>query len=116
MSEYESTHGNVRISHDVVASVAGLAAIETEGVHAMSEGISEGWAKKLSGKNIQRGVAVHIEEEWTSVELRIIVKHGENIQKICRSLQSNVKEAVENMTGLQVKEVNVRVDGVSVQS
>lgn len=104
--------GVIRISDDVVATIAGLAALETPGIAAMSGGISEGLAKRLSGKNVQKGVSVEVGQLEAAIDLRIIVHYGIPIQEVCRQLQLNVREAVTNMTGLQVVEVNVKVEGV----
>ncbi|PYI54404.1 Asp23/Gls24 family envelope stress response protein [Paenibacillus flagellatus] len=109
----ENQTGMIRISDDVVATIAGLAALETPGVAAMSGGISEGLAKRLSGKNVQKGVSVEVGQLEAAIDLRVIVNYGSKIQEVCRSLQENVKEAVENMTGLNVVEVNVKVEGVA---
>src|SRR5690606_40911107 len=105
--------GLIRISDDVVATIAGLAALETPGIAAMSGGISEGLAKRLSGKNVQRGVSVEVGQLETAIDLRVIVHYGSRIQDVCRELQENVKDAITTMTGLQVVEVNVRVEGVA---
>lgn len=112
MSDTNET-GLIRISDDVVATIAGLAALETVGITAMSGGISEGLAKRLSGKNVQKGIAVEVGQEEAIVHLRVIVQYGTKIQEVCRELQYNVREAIENMTGLHVVEVNVKVEGVS---
>ena len=105
--------GIIRISDDVVATIAGLAALETPGIAAMSGGISEGLAKRLSGKNAQKGVSVEVGQLEAAIDLRIIVKYGIPIQEVCRQLQENVREAVANMTGLHVVEVNIKVEGVA---
>lgn len=105
--------GVIRISDDVVATIAGLAALETPGIAAMSGGISEGLAKRLSGKNVQKGVSVEVGQLEAAIDLRIIVHYGIPIQEVCRQLQLNVRESVENMTGLHVVEVNVKVEGVA---
>ncbi|MDB5052551.1 MAG: hypothetical protein JWM44_601 [Bacilli bacterium] len=112
MSEENQT-GLIRISDDVVATIAGLAALETPGIAAMSGGISEGLAKRLSGRNVQKGVSVEVGQLEAAVDLRIIINYGSQIQDVCRDLQFNVREAIENMTGLRVVEVNVKVEGVS---
>jgi uncharacterized alkaline shock family protein YloU len=112
MSEENQT-GIIRISDDVVSTIAGLAALETPGVAAMSGGISEGLAKRLSGKNVQKGVSVEVGQVEAAIDLRVIVNYGSRIQDVCRDLQENVREAVENMTGLTVVEVNVKVEGVA---
>lgn len=105
--------GSIRISNDVVATIAGLAAVETPGVAAMSGGISEGLAKRLSGKNVQKGVSVEVGQSEAAVDLRVVVIYGVQIHEVCRLLQENVRDAVENMTGLNVVEVNVKVEGVA---
>jgi uncharacterized alkaline shock family protein YloU len=79
----------------------------------MSGGISEGLAKRLSGKNAQRGVSVEVGQLEAAIDLRVIVQYGIKIQDVCRDLQDNVRDAVENMTGLRVVEVNVKVEGVA---
>ncbi|KIL41157.1 membrane protein [Gordoniibacillus kamchatkensis] len=112
MSE-QSQSGLIRISDDVVSTIAGLAALETPGIAAMSGGISEGLAKRLSGKNAQKGVSVEVGQLEAAIDLRVIVQYGSKIQDVCRDLQDNVRDAVENMTGLRVVEVNVKVEGVA---
>lgn len=109
----EIQSGIIRISDDVVATIAGLAALETPGIAAMSGGISEGLAKRLSGKNAQKGVSVEVGQLEAAIDLRIIVKYGIPIQEVCRQLQENVRETVTNMTGLHVVEVNIKVEGVA---
>jgi len=112
MSEELQT-GLIRISDDVVATIAGLAALETPGIAAMSGGISEGLAKRLSGKNVQKGVSVEVGQLEAAIDLRVIVHYGSKIQEVCQDLQYNVRESVQNMTGLNVVEVNVKVEGVA---
>lgn len=108
----ENEQGFVKISNDVVSTIAGLAAMDTEGVAGMSGGISEGLTKKLSGKQVQKGVAVEVGQEEAAIDLRVVISYGSKIHEVCREIQINVKEAVENMTGLTVVEVNVKVEGV----
>jgi len=108
------SNGIIRISDDVVATVAGLAALDTPGIAAMSGGISEGWAKRLTGKNAQRGVAVEVGEREAAIDLRVIVHYGVAIHDVCWQLQERVREAVQTMTGLTVVEVNVKVEGVQL--
>ncbi|WP_046214844.1 Asp23/Gls24 family envelope stress response protein [Paenibacillus wulumuqiensis] len=105
--------GTIKIADDVVAKVAGMAALETPGIAAMSGGLSEGFAKRLSGKNVQKGVTVEVGQSEAAIDLRIIVLYETPIHEVCRMLQQNVREAVENLTGLKVVEVNVKVEGVA---
>ncbi|MBN2908739.1 Asp23/Gls24 family envelope stress response protein [Polycladomyces sp. WAk] len=109
------SQGTVRIADDVVAVIAGLAATKTKGIASMSGGITEGLAKRVSGKNVTRGVSVEVGQVETAIDLRVIVEYGVKINEVARELQQNVKEAVETMTGLRVVEVNVKVEGVDVK-
>lgn len=106
------SHGTIQIADDVVAVIAGLAATKTKGIAGMSGGITEGWAKRVGGKNVTRGVSVEVGQVEAAIDLRVIVEYGVKINEVARQLQENVKEAVETMTGLRVVEVNVKVEGV----
>lgn len=105
-------YGMVKIADDVVAVIAGIAAADTEGVVSMSGGIVEGLARRVSGKNVHKGVHVEVGELEAAIDLRVIVYYGVKIDEVCKKLQFQVKEAVESMTGLNVVEVNVKVEGV----
>lgn len=106
--------GSIRISNDVISKIAGKAAMSTPQITAMSGGISEGIVKRLSGKSISRGVSVHVDQMEVGIDLKVIVKYGCMIQEVCHLLQQNVQAAVENMTGLMVSTVNVKVEGVDL--
>lgn len=108
--------GEIRIADDVVSKIAGMAALETPGIAAMSGGLSEGWAKRLSGKNVQKGVTVEVGHLEAAIDLRIIVLYETPIHEVCRMLQQNVRVAVENQTGLNVVEVNVKVENVAFKN
>ncbi|SYX85135.1 Asp23/Gls24 family envelope stress response protein [Paenibacillus alvei] len=105
--------GNIQISDDVVATIAGLAALETPGIAAMSGGLSDDWVKMLSGKNLQKGVSVKVGEVEAAIDLRVIVVYGMKIHEVCHQLQVNIRDAVQNMTGLSVVEIHVKVEEVS---
>lgn len=114
MSQANET-GVIRIADHVVAVIASIATLETEGIAAMSGGLAEGLAKRVSGKQVQRGVSVEMDEEKAKIDLRVVVKYGYKIDHVCRLAQAHVKESVESMTGLQVEEVNIRVEGVDLE-
>lgn len=114
MTEERDT-GKIKIESDVVAMIAGLAATDTEGVASMSSGITEGLAKRVSGRNVSKGVRVEVGETEAAIDLRVIIKYGFKIHEVAKNLQQNVKDAVDSMTGLHVVEVNVHVEGVEIQ-
>lgn len=104
--------GVVRIANEVVAVIAGLAAVEVEGVAGMSGGIAGGIAELLGRKNLAKGVKVEVGEAQAAVDLFVVVDFGVRIPDVSWHIQENVKRAIETMTGLEVVEVNVHVQGV----
>lgn len=113
MINNNSDDGGVKISTEVIASIAGVAATEVEGVVGMSGGI-KGLSDMLGLKNISKGIKVEVGEKDTAIDLFIIVEYGKNISVIAKNVQNNVKTSIENMTGLNVIEVNVSVQGISM--
>lgn len=105
--------GTIRISDDVVKIIAGLAATEVSGVSGMSGGIAGGIAEKLGRKNLSKGVKAEVGEKEAAIDISVIVDYGAHIQEVASQIQTNVKNAVESMTGLKVLEVNINVQGVS---
>jgi uncharacterized alkaline shock family protein YloU len=108
--------GMIQISPDVVGAIAGLAAVEVNGVVGMSGGFSGGIAQLLGRKNLSQGVKVEVGETQTAVTLSIIVQSGIRIPDVSFEVQRVVKSAVEAMTSLNVVEVNVVVEGVQFNS
>lgn len=104
--------GDVRIANEVVAVIAGLAAVEVEGVAGMSGGIAGGIAEMLGRKNLAKGVKVEVGEAQAAIDLYVVVDFGVRIPDVSWQIQENVKRAIETMTGLEVVEVNVHVQGV----
>lgn len=104
--------GAIRIADEVVGIIAGLAATEISGVTGMSGGLVGGIAELLGKKNLSKGVKVEVGEREAAVDLFIIVEYGVKIPDVALKVQENVKRAIESMTGLDVVEVNIHVQGV----
>ncbi len=110
----DNNETNIQISDDVVAVIAGMAASEVPGVADMAGGFAGGISEVLSGKkNMSKGIKVDILEKSTKIDVNIIVEYGARIPEVAFEIQKRVKKSVENMTGLDVEEVNVHVQGVS---
>lgn len=107
-------YGSIKIANEVVAIIAGLAATEVKGVAGMSGGITGGITEMLGMKNLSKGVKVEVGEKESAIDTYIVVEYGSNISDVATLVQENVKETVENMTGLKVVEVNVHVQGVNI--
>ena len=99
--------GEVQIADEVVAIIAGLAATEVDGVDSM--------VGKLGMKNLSKGVKVEVTEEHVSVNMALNLKYGYSIPDVCEKVQEKVKNAIENMTGLTVLDVNIKIAGVSLE-
>ena len=110
--EEEQGHGTIKIADEVVSIIAGLAATEVDGVAGMSGGIAGGIAELLGRKNLSKGVKVEVGDSHTSVDLFVVVEYSTSIPDVSWRIQDNVKEAIESMTGLEVMEINVHVQGV----
>ncbi len=108
--------GRTKVAEEVVAIIAGLAATEIEGVAGMSGGIVSGIAERLGRKDLTRGVKVEVGEEQVAVDLFVITHFGMSIPDIARDIKGNVKKKIESMTGLEVVEVNVNVQGVYMEA
>ncbi len=105
--------GNVRISDEVVAVIAGIAATEVDGVAGMSGGIVGGITEILGKKNLSKGVKVEVGEKEAAIDIYVVIDYGVRIPEVAGQVQENVKRAVESMTGLDVVEVNIHVQGVA---
>lgn len=112
ISEVQGELGAVRIANEVVAIIAGLAATEVPGVAGMSGGLAGGFAEMLGRKNLSKGVKVEVGEKEAAVDIFTIVEYGVRIPEVAVQVQGAVKTAIETMTGLNVVEVNVHVQGV----
>ncbi|MFQ9933586.1 MAG: Asp23/Gls24 family envelope stress response protein [Lachnospiraceae bacterium] len=108
--------GEVQIADDVVAIIAGLAATEVEGVSSMAGNITKEIIGKLGMKNLSKGVKVTVGEDSVAVELSLNIAYGYNVPEVSEKVQDKVKAAIENMTGLKVKEVNIHVAGVAIEN
>ena len=115
MNNAISDYGKIIISEEVVATIAGITAIEIDGVVGMSGGFVGGLREILGRKNLSKGVKAEVGERETNIDLFIIVKYGSKIPDICEDMQEKVKKEVESMTGLEVREININVEGVSTE-
>ena len=110
----EEKKDTLKISDEVVAVITGVAASETEGVFSVGTGsFASGWTELLGGKkNNAKGIKVVMGEGLVTIEIQLVVKYGVRITDVAASVQENVKNAVEEMTGFTVEKVDVRVVGI----
>ena len=109
----EKEIGKIDISEDVIASIASLATMEIDGVVG---GLTKDIAAKLSKKYPAKGVRITRDDSDISVDLFLVLKYGVQIQEIASQVQEKVKHSIEVMTGFNVVQVNVNVEGVQLKS
>lgn len=105
--------GEVQISNEVLAVISAMAAMEVDGVVAMAGNITAELASKLGMKKLSKGVRVDVVDNTVMVDLSIILRINENIVTISKKVQDKVKTTVENMTGMEVANVNVNIASVA---
>ena len=107
--------GAVVVADDVIAIIAGLAATEVKGVAAMAGNITNEIMSKVGRKNLAKGVKIAVNGKRVKISLAIMMEFGYNIPGTCSKVQDKVKSAVENMTGLTVTDVDIRIASVDMQ-
>lgn len=110
----EANLGEVKIADEVVAVIAGLAAMEVDGVASMAGSATKELVSKLGVKSLSKGVKVDVLEGIVTAKLALNLKYGYSIKATTSKVQEKVKTAIENMTGLEVADVNIRITGVEM--
>ena len=108
----DDTLGEVHIADEVVAIIAGLAATEVEGVSSMAGNITNELVSKLGMKKLSKGLKVDVPEGVVRVDVALNIAFGYAIPEVSAKVQDRVKNAIENMTGLEVSVVNIRIASV----
>lgn len=120
-SALQSDHGSTRIAEAVVSKIAGLAAREVNGIHALGGGAARAFGalrERIPGgtTNASQGVSVEVGEKQAAVDINVVVEYGVSIADLAKAVRRNVISALERMTGLEVVEVNISVDDVHLPS
>ena len=106
--------GEIKIADEVVEIIAGIADKEVEGVASMAGNATRELISKLGMKSLSKGVKVDVLDGIVTVSLALNLNYGYSIKDITSKVQEKVKTAIENMTGLEVADVNIRVAGVEI--
>ena len=112
----EDNLGEVHVADEVVAIIAGLAATEVDGVSSMAGNITNEIVSKLGMKNLSKGIMIEIMDNEVKVDVAINIAYGYSIPEVSAKVQDKVKAAIENMTGLEVADVNIRIAGVDMEN
>lgn len=110
----EIRSGNIKISEEVIITIASVAVSEIEGVSSTGTGLVDEIARRLSKKPVASGIKAVITEDTVTVDINIVVKYGVKIPEVAWNVQDAIKKETELMTGLTVDKVNVRVVGIDI--
>jgi len=108
--------GDICISDDVIATIASIATKTVEGVFEMAGSITGDFIEMFGKKNLSKGVKVVLDDNEVKIDIFVVVKYGAKIPDIADEIQDKVKNEVEAMTGLNVSEVNINVEGIRISS
>ncbi|MCP3025727.1 MULTISPECIES: Asp23/Gls24 family envelope stress response protein [unclassified Halobacillus] len=111
-----STLGNVEIAPEVIEVIAGIAVSEVAGVAAMRGNFATGVVERLGKKSHGKGVKVELDEEGILIDAYVVMDYGISIPETAQKIQDNTRQALKNMTALEIKEINVHVVGVQMES
>ena len=111
----QEKNDRVKISTDVIETLVGIAASEADEVASLSGSFTDGIAGVLGRKNARKGVKVEMEEDIVSAEVSIVIEYGCKIHEVAARIQDKVRETVETMTGMNVKNVVVNVIGINIK-
>ena len=114
--QLENNRGEIIIVDEVIAVITGLAAMEVEGVASLAGNATRELISKIGIKTLSKGVKVDVLEDVVTIDAALNLKYGFNIKAVSEKVQEKVKAAVENMTGLKVADVNIRVAGIEVNA
>lgn len=112
----EIEENGIKIADDVIATIAGKSALEVNGVYSMAGGFAGGISEVFGKKSYTKGIKVDNNEKGLKIDVNIIVEYGARIPDVAYEIQSKVKNAIEDMTGLKVEEVNVHIQGVNTET
>ena len=116
--ELQTKHGQIEISIDVIATIAGGAAVDCYGIVGMASKnqLKDGISEILRKENFSKGVVVRQDDEQVHIDMYIIVSYGTKISEVAHNVQSKVKYTLDKSVGLAIDSVNIFVQGVRVMN
>lgn len=112
MADEKNETGNIKISDNAIANIAAIAAKSIDGVVNLDGGAVSGIADMLGVKNESKGIKVDLKDENVSLDINLVVAFGKDIGNVASLVQEKVKEAIENMTGLNVERINININSI----
>ncbi|RCW65409.1 Asp23/Gls24 family envelope stress response protein [Saliterribacillus persicus] len=111
----DSSLGKVEIAPEVLEVIAGIATTEVSGVSSMRGNFATGVAERLGKKTHGKGIKVELVEDAVIIDVFIVVDYGSTIPTVAKKIQSNIRQAIINMTAISIKEINVHVVGMHLE-
>ncbi|RWZ60115.1 Asp23/Gls24 family envelope stress response protein [Halobacillus fulvus] len=111
-----STLGNIEIAPEVIEVIAGIAVSEVSGVASMRGNFASGVVERLGKKNHGKGVKVELTENGIIIDAFVVMDYGISIPDTAQKIQDNTRQALKNMTALEIKEINVHIVGIQMDS
>ncbi len=116
-AKLENEYGVITIDQEVIARIAGYAAMDCYGIVGMAaKNVKDGLVQLLKLESLTKGIKIAINENKVNIDFHIIVEYGTNISAVANNVMNTVKYKVQDSTGLQVENVNIFVEGVRVDS
>lgn len=107
--------GNIHISEEVIAVIAGIAATEGPEVYSLVGNITNEIVSKMGIKSLSKGIKVDMAEDTVTISVTVNLVYGYNIPNTCKAIQERIIQSVESMTGMSVAEVNVNVNDITTE-
>ncbi|MCA1009639.1 Asp23/Gls24 family envelope stress response protein [Halobacillus halophilus] len=111
-----STLGNIEIAPEVIEVIAGIAVSEVAGVASMRGNFASGVVERLGKKDHGKGVKVELTEDGVLIDAFVVMDYGISIPDTAQKIQDNTRQALKNMTALEIKEINVHIVGVQIEA
>lgn len=115
MTEHSTSLGKVEIAPEVIEVIAGFASAEVDGVASMRGNFATGVAEKLGRKSHGKGIKVELGEDGIVIDVYVVMQFGVSIPDVAKRIQDNIRQALLNMTALEVNEINIHVVGVQFE-
>lgn len=116
MTHEENGLGKVEIAPEVIEVIAGIAASEVDGVAQMRGNFASGVVERLGKKNHGKGVKVDLSEDGITIDVYCVMMFGVSIPTVAQRIQDNTRQALYNMTALEINEINIHVVGIQFET
>ncbi|WP_026569988.1 MULTISPECIES: Asp23/Gls24 family envelope stress response protein [Sediminibacillus] len=106
--------GKVEIAPEVIEVIAGIATTEIKGVYAMRGNFASGVAERFGKKSHGKGIKVELTDKGVLIDVFVVLDYGSRIPEVAQKIQTNIRQALRNMTALEIDEINVHIVGVQI--